>query len=812
MKPQEAASKSIGDLLKELSAEPKGLSSSEALSRRQQHGFNEIAERTVNPALKFLAYYWGPIPWMIEVAAILSAGLGRWDDFSIIFVLLLMNGLVGFWQENKAGRAIELLKKRLAPRARVQRDGRWIDIPARELVPGDIVHIRLGTIVPADIKLFEGEYLEVDESALTGESLPVEKHLGDVAYSGSIVRQGEMSGLVFGTGMDTYFGLAAMLVEQSETRSHFQQAVIKIGYYLIVLAVSLVILVIIAAVVRRESLLQTLQFALVLLVAAIPAALPAILSVTMAVGAMEMAKKDAIVSRLAAIDEMAGIDVLCSDKTGTITQNAIRVAEVAPFDGFSARDVLLYGLLASREESDDVIDNAIIERSREQGISGNCRVVDFKPFDPVVKRTEATIEGDGRLKVAKGAAQAILALAADELDGARVEEQVRSFASRGYRALGVARTDSEGRWRYVGLLALYDPPREDSRETIRTAQSLGISVKMVTGDHVAIAREIAREVNLGSNIQPAAAFIDQPDSTAAAIIERVDGFAQVFPEHKFRIVELLQSRGHIVGMTGDGVNDAPALKKADAGIAVASATDAAKSAADIVLTLPGLSVIIEAIKESRRIFKRMTAYAIYRISETIRVLFFITLSILIFNFYPVTAIMIVLLALLNDLAIISIAYDRAEYSSKPDRWDMTAVLGMATFLGAVGTVSSFLLLFIGVDLLHLTRDVLQSMMYLKLSVAGHFLIFITRTRGHFWSYRPSNVLLGAVLGTQAVATAIAVFGLLIAPIGWQLALLVWAYAMAFFLLTDAAKVKLYRAFDRRLRMLEREAMKIEEHI
>jgi H+-transporting ATPase len=812
MKPKEAASKSIDDLLKELSSGWRGLSSSEVLSSRQQHGFNEITERKVNPALKFLAYFWGPIPWMIEVAALLSAGLGRWDDFAIIFVLLLMNGLVGFWQENKASRAIELLKKRLAPKARVQREGRWMEIPARELVPGDIVHIRLGTIVPADIKLIQGEYLEVDESALTGESLPVEKHLGDVAYSGSIVRQGEMNGLVFSTGMDTYFGLTARLVEESESRSHFQQAVIKIGYYLIVLAVSLVILVIIAATLRRESLLQTLQFALVLLVAAIPAALPAILSVTMAVGAVEMAKKDAIVSRLASIDEMAGIDVLCSDKTGTITQNAIRVAEVAPFDGFSGKDVLLYSLLASREESDDVIDNAIIERSKEQGISGEFKVVDFKPFDPVVKRTEATIEGEGRFKVAKGAAQAILALAADEHDEARVNQQVSSFASKGYRALGVARTDGEGRWRYVGLLALYDPPREDSRETIRTAQSLGVSVKMVTGDHVAIAREIAREVNLGSDIQAATAFIDKPDEEAAAIIERMDGFAQVFPEHKFRIVELLQSTGHIVGMTGDGVNDAPALKKADAGIAVASATDAAKSAADIVLTLPGLSVIVEAIKESRRIFKRMTAYAIYRISETIRVLFFITLSILIFNFYPVTAIMIVLLALLNDLAIISIAYDRAEYSLKPDRWDMTAVLGMATFLGAVGTVSSFLLLFIGVDLLHLTRDVLQSMMYLKLSVAGHFLIFITRTKGHFWSYRPSNVLLGAVLGTQAVATAIAVFGLLIAPIGWQLALIVWIYAMAFFLLTDAAKVKLYRAFDRQLRLLEKEAMRIEEQI
>jgi H+-transporting ATPase len=802
---------SIHELADELAVSTNGLSASEAQTRLQSHGPNEIVEKKLHPIRKFLGYFWGPIPWMIEIAVILSAFLSLWDDFAIIFVLLLANGVVGFWQEHKADRAIELLKKRLSPKARVLREGKWIDIPAGELVPGDVVHVRLGFIVPADIKLIEGDYIEIDESALTGESLPVEKHPSDVAYSGSIVRQGEMTGMVFATGMETYFGKTAKLVEEAETRSHFQRAVVKIGYYLIFLAISLVTLVFTVAIFRHEGLIQTLQFALVLIVAAIPAALPAILTVTMAVGAIEMAKKDAIVSKLASIDEMAGVDVLCSDKTGTITQNAIKVAEVVPFKEFSERDVLLYGFLASREESEDVIDNAIIEKSKEFQPFGDHKVLEFKPFDPVIKRTEATIESNGRFRVAKGAAQVILSLTGDE-GGIRINEQVTAFAANGYRALGVAKTGDEGEWHYVGLLALYDPPRKDSGETIRIAQSLGVSVKMVTGDHVAIAREIARQVNLGTNILPASAFIDKLDQEAEALIEKVDGFAQVFPEHKFRIVELLQSKGHIVGMTGDGVNDAPALKKADAGIAVAGATDAAKSAADIVLTMPGLSVIVEAIKESRRIFQRMTAYSIYRISETIRILFFITISILAFNFYPVTAIMIVLLALLNDLAIISIAYDRAEFSLKPNRWDMTTVLGMATFLGAVGTVSSFLLLFIGIDILHLTRDVLQSVMYLKLSVAGHFLIFITRTRGHFWSYRPSNILLAAVLGTQAIATVIAVFGLLITPIGWQLALFVWAYAMASFVLTDFAKVKLYKVFERKLRFLEKEARKIETHI
>jgi H+-transporting ATPase len=810
----EAKSASAADLMARLSSSNKGISASEAVERLQKYGPNEITETKANPLVKFLGYFWGTIPWMIEAAAILSAILNRWDDFAIIFLLLLMNAVVGFWQEHKADNAIELLKERLAPTARVQRDGQWFGLPSGELVPGDLVRIRLGEIVPADIKLIEGDYLQVDESALTGESLPVDKKVSDVAFSGSIVRQGEMTALIFATGMNTYFGRTAKLVELAKSPSHFQKAVVKIGDYLIILALVMVTLVFIVATLRHESLLQTLQFALVLIVAAIPAALPAVLSVTMAVGAMALANKEAIVSRLAAIEEMAGVDVLCTDKTGTITQNAITVAEVVPFEGFTEKDVLLFGALASREENGDLIDIAIIKKSKEEQVEpGSYKLGKFKPFDPVSKRTEAEIEGpQGSFKTAKGAPQAILALAANSIAGSSVDHDVENFASKGYRALGVASTDSKGAWRYVGLIALQDPPREDSAETIKTAQSLGVRIKMVTGDHVAIAKEIARMVGLGTNIEPASDFIDKPDEEATDIIEKADGFAQVFPEHKFKIVELLQARGHIVGMTGDGVNDAPALKKADAGIAVAGATDAAKSAAAIVLTRPGLSVIIDAIKESRKIFQRMNSYAIYRISETIRVLLFITLSIVIFNFYPVTAIMIVLLALLNDFAIMSIAYDRADYALKPSHWDMTSVLGMATFLGLVGTVSSFLFLSIGISILHLSLDVLQSMMYLKLSVAGHFLIFITRTKGHFWSYRPSNILLAAVLGTQTVATIIAVFGLLIPPIGWRLALFVWVYAMAAFVLTDFAKVFLFKRFEREVETLEREAVVIGKEV
>jgi H+-transporting ATPase len=615
------------------------------------------------------------------------------------------------------------------------------------------------------------------------------------------VRQGEMNGLVFSTGMNTYFGRTARLVEEAKTRSHFQKAVIKIGNYLIVMAVGLVSVVFLAAVYRHEILLDTLQFSLVLIVAAIPAALPAVLTVTMAVGATALANKEAIVSKLVSIEEMAGVDVLCSDKTGTITKSELTVGDLKPFEDYEEEDILSNGILASREEGMDAIDDAIISYSKASGKIGDLldqhKMVSFKPFDPVSKRTEATIEGisNERFKVSKGAPQAILSLVENKDSiASEVDEIVSEFAGKGYRALGVAKTDLEGKWHYVGLIALYDPPREDSAETIKTAQSMGLAVKMVTGDHVAIAKEIAKRVNLGTNIVPASAFIDKADEEARRIIEKVDGFAQVFPEHKYKIVELLQENGHIVGMTGDGVNDAPALKKADAGIAVSGATDAAKSAADIVFTKPGLSVIIDAIKESRKIFQRMNNYAVYRIAETIRVLIFLTLSILIFNFYPVSAIMIVLLAILNDAPIMAIAYDNVKIAKKPVRWNMGEVLDLATFLGVIGVLVSFLLFFIAESWLHLDRATIQTFMFLKLAVAGHLTIFLTRTgKNHFWDLPyPSSLMFWSAVLTKIFATLLAVYGIFMTPIGWRLGAFIWIYALVWFVITDYLKVYYYK--------------------
>ncbi|HEX3014044.1 MAG TPA: plasma-membrane proton-efflux P-type ATPase, partial [Methanobacterium sp.] len=781
----EAKKSSLEELLKKLSSDKGGISSSEAQKRLQEYGSNEISEKKVNPLVKFIKYFWGPMPWLIEVAIILSAAIQHWADLGIISALLILNAVVGFWQEYKASNAIELLKEKLALKARVLRDGKWLEISAKELVPGDIVHMGSGDIVPADAKIMDG--ISADESSLTGESLPVDKNASDIAYSGSVVNQGETNALVTSTGMNTYFGKTAQLVEKAQTRSFLQKTVVKIGDYLIILAVIMVATIFIVALFRHESFFETLQFALVLVVASIPVALPAVLSVTMAVGAVALAKKEAIVSKLVAIEEMAGVDVLCADKTGTITKNELKLGEIKPFDGFKEDDILLYGRLASPKDSKDPIDVAVLSKAREKSVKiKGYKIAKFKPFDPVSKRTEASIaSGSKHFKVSKGATQVILSLTGEDKKTAdKMNEYVNKFAEKGYRTLGVAITDESGKWQYAGLFGLYDPPREDSAETIKTAESMGVDVKMVTGDHVAIAKEISREVNLGTKIIIPKDFADKPDRKAKKVVEETDGFAEVFPEHKYHIVELLQDKGHIVGMTGDGVNDSPALKKANVGIAVAGATDAAKSAASIVLTQPGISVIIDSIKQSRKIFQRMNNYSIYRIAETVRVLFFISLSIIFFNFYPVTALMIVLLALLNDAPIMTIAYDNVIYSNEPEKWDLRIILGIATMLGIIGVISSFFILYIGLNVFNLSPYLLQSFIYLKLSVAGHMTVFVARTKGHFWSVKPALPLFLAVVITQTIATLIVVYGFLLPAIGWGLAAFIWGYALIAFVITD----------------------------
>jgi H+-transporting ATPase len=791
----------MAELEKKLDSSPKGLSQAEAQKRLAQYGPNQIAEKKTNLFLKFLSYFWGPIPWMIEGAVILSGVVRHWLDFFIILFLLFSNAVVAFWEEHQAGNEIAALRAKLAVTAKALRDGKWGAPQVAELVPGDVIRLRLGDIVPADARLLAGDPVQVDQSALTGESLPATRKPGEAVFSGSIIKRGEADAMVYATGEKTYFGKTAQLVQGAHTVSHFQRAVLKIGDYLIVLAVALVAVIVTVALFRHDPILSTLEFALVLLVAAIPVAMPTVLSVTMAVGARLLAKKQAIVTKLSAIEELAGVDVLCSDKTGTLTQNKLTLGDPFCLDNIPAEQVILWAALASRAEDKDTIDLAVIGGVKNDKARKAYQILHFQPFDPVHKRTEATVKAsDGKqFFVAKGAPQVILAMStnAGEVKPA-VEKAVNEFAGRGFRSLGVARADQENKWQFVGVLPMFDPPREQAKATIASAGQMGVKVKMVTGDQLAIAKETARQLGMGTNILDATVLRDsknQQSAQSVESIEKADGFAQVFPEDKYNIVDVLQKHGHIVGMTGDGVNDAPALKKADCGIAVSGATDAARAAASIVLLASGLSVIIDAIKESRRIFQRMNSYSIYRIAETLRVLFFMTLAILVFNFYPVTAVMIVMIAVLNDGAILSIAYDNVHYKDKPEAWNMRLVLGISTVLGLIGVAAAFGLFYLGERVFHLNHAHVQTLMYLKLSVAGHLTIFLTRTRGPFWSIRPARILWIAVLGTQAIATLIAVYGLFMTPLGWRWAGFVWGYAIICALATDRVKLLAYKILD-----------------
>jgi len=791
-----------------------GLSTAEGERRLAQYGANALVEKHISALERLARFFWGPIPWMIEIAAALSAVLGHWEDLAIILAMLFINAGVGFWQEFKADNAIALLKRRLALKARVKRDGKWQDIEAALLVPGDVVLVKLGNVIPADMKLVDGAYLSVDQSALTGESLPVDKKAGDDAYSGSIAKRGEMTGVVTATGMQTYFGKTANLVEQARTVSHFQRAVLRIGNFLILVTIGLVLVIAFAAVFRRDPLLETAQFALILTVASIPVALPAVLSVTMAIGAERLAKLKAIVSRLVAIEEMAGMNMLCSDKTGTLTKNELTLGEPEPAPGVTKGDLVLAAVLASRRDAPDAIDAAILAAADKS--SDGYTVKAFHPFDPVSKRAEADIAANGQsFKVTKGAPQVIVDLCAPNAEERRaIAASVDRDAAKGFRTLGVARSDGPGQWRFLGLLPLFDPPREDSAQTIAAIRRMGVAIKMVTGDHEAIAKEIAGELKLGQNIVVAeTAFAGAGSDPDVSRIEAADGFARVFPEHKFKIVKALQAAGHIVGMTGDGVNDAPALKQADVGIAVSGATDAARAAADLVLTAPGLAVIATAIEEARRIFERMNSYAIYRIAETIRLLLFMTASILIFNFYPVTAIMVVLLALLNDLPIMMIAYDNAPFADRPVRWDMARVLTIASVLGTYGVFVSFGLYWLLRDYFDLPQPLIQALIFLKLLVAGHMTIYLTRNKGPFWQRPwPSWKLVVPCEVTQVIGTLVVVYGLFMAPTGWPLALMVWAYALATFLVASAIKVGVYRLLEHRAAYQVRHLQRIEADI
>ncbi|MET0483273.1 MAG: plasma-membrane proton-efflux P-type ATPase [Aestuariivirgaceae bacterium] len=802
-----------------------GLTAAEAQQRLAKYGINGIVQKQDSQLKRLLRYFTGSIAYMIEAAAVISALLGRWSDFAIITALLFFNAIIGFWQDHKAANALAALKKGLAPEADVLRDGKWQVIAAELLVPGDIVRLHIGQIVPADLKLIGGTSASIDQSSLTGESLPVAKKIGDTAYSGSVIKDGDMTGEVVTTGSNTLFGRTAKLVASAGAVSHGQRAVFEIGDFLVVIAIALALIMVGFDVYRDivapahwqwQDALSILQFVLILLVASIPVAMPAVFSITMALGALALARQKAIVSKLSAIEEMAGVDILCSDKTGTLTKNELTLDPPVLFAAKSAEEAILAAALATAEASPDALDVAVMRAVPDRSELKPFRQLAFVPFDPVHKRTEATVQqGAGpSFKVSKGMPEVIFELCKlDPAAMAKARASVDDLGARGYRTLAMARTaPGTEDWSLLAILPMSDPPRDDSKATIADVESKGIRVKMVTGDDTAVAREMARQLGMGDNIISAGDFFPanfNPDAISAAMAEKIDkadGFARVYPEHKYAIVKALQSRGHLVAMTGDGVNDAPALKQADCGTAVSGATDAARSAAALILTTPGLTVIANAIDEARRIFARITSYTLYRIALTINIMVLVVMSTIVFGFKPLTAVMIVILALLDDAPIMAIAYDNTEVARQPIRWRITRLLVIASAIAVFVAAETFGLLLIGMKVIAdpelqarfglATPDELRTLMFLQLAVGGHLLLYNTRTRKWFFQRPwPSLPLLGALLATELLAVLMAVNGWFVAPLSWQAVGWLIVYLVAWLFIIDIVKRAIYGVAD-----------------
>lgn len=824
----------IEEVFEQLRCTKEGLTSEEGNNRLEIFGFNKLEEKSESKILKFLGFMWNPLSWVMEAAAIMAIALANgpvrgktsppdWEDFIGIMVLLVINSTISFIEENNAGNAAAALMARLAPKTKVLRDGQWLEQDAAILVPGDIISVKLGDIIPADARLLEGDPLKIDQSALTGESLPVTKKPGDEVYSGSTCKQGEIEAVVIATGVHTFFGKAAHLVDSTNQVGHFQKVLTAIGNFCICsIAIGIVVEIIVMYPIQRREYRSGINNLLVLLIGGIPIAMPTVLSVTMAIGSHRLSQQGAITKRMTAIEEMAGMDVLCSDKTGTLTLNKLTVDKnlIEVFTkGIDKDMVVLLAARASRTENQDAIDTAIVGMLADpKEARANITEVHFLPFNPVDKRTAITyFDADGQwYRASKGAPEQILNLAHNKAEiESRVHAVIDRFAERGLRSLAVAiqevpekTKESEGSpWQLCGVLPLFDPPRHDSAETIRRALNLGVNVKMITGDQLAIAKETGRRLGMGVNMYPSSSLLGQHKDESLAslpvdeLIEKADGFAGVFPEHKYEIVKRLQEKKHICGMTGDGVNDAPALKKADIGIAVADATDAARGASDIVLTEPGLSVIISAVLTSRAIFQRMKNYTIYAVSITIRIVLGFLLLALIWKF-DFSPFMVLIIAILNDGTIMTISKDRVKPSPSPDSWKLKEIFATGIVIGtylAIMTVVFFWLIHetdffqhhFGVRNIRFKNKELTAAVYLQVSIVSQALIFVTRSRGFSFMERPGLLLVTAFVIAQLVATLITVYAnwnfANVQGIGWGWAGVIWLYSVIFYMPLDLIK-------------------------
>ncbi|XP_008783452.1 ATPase 10, plasma membrane-type-like [Phoenix dactylifera] len=819
----------LEEVFEQLRTSRGGLSSTDAEARLMLFGPNKLEEKPENKFLKFLSFMWNPLSWVMEAAAVMAIVLANgggqgpdWQDFVGIICLLILNSTISFIEENNAGNAAAALMARLAPKTKVLREGRWQEQDASILVPGDIISIKLGDIIPADARLLEGDPLKVDQSALTGESLPVTKKTGDVVFSGSTCKHGEIEAIVIATGVHSFFGKAAHLVDSTESVGHFQKVLTSIGNFCICsIAVGMVLEIIVMFPIQDRSYRDGINNLLVLLIGGIPIAMPTVLSVTLAIGSHRLSQQGAITKRMTAIEEMAGMDVLCSDKTGTLTLNHLTVDKnlIEVFNRDMDKDmIVLLAARASRLDNQDAIDAAIINMLADPNEArANITEVHFLPFNPVEKRTAITyIDSDGNwYRASKGAPEQILNICHNKTEIAgKVHAIIDKFAERGLRSLGVAyqvipektKESLGGPWIFCGLLPLFDPPRHDSAETIRRALNLGVCVKMITGDQLAIAKETGRRLGMGTNMYPSSTLLgrDKDEHEALPVhelIEKADGFAGVFPEHKYEIVKILQERKHICGMTGDGVNDAPALKKADIGIAVSDATDAARSAADIVLTEPGLSVIISAVLTSRSIFQRMKNYTIYAVSITIRIVLGFVLLALIWE-YDFPPFMVLIIAILNDGTIMTISTDRVKPSPRPDSWKLNEIFATGIIIGtylALVTVlfywaikkTSFFESHFKVRSLSSNSEEISSAIYLQVSIISQALIFVTRSQSWSFMERPGTLLMCAFVVAQLVATLIAVYAHIsfasIRGIGWGWAGIIWVYSVIFYIPLDIIK-------------------------
>jgi plasma-membrane proton-efflux P-type ATPase len=779
-----------------------GLTGAEVDTRRKEYGYNEVADKKSHPLLKFLGKFWGVSAWMLEMIMVLSALTGKYSDLAVVSALLLVNAVLGFMQERRAAGVVETLKKRLQVSARVLRESGWQLVPARELVPGDIIRVRPGDIIPADVKLLSGA-LSIDQSALTGESKDASKAAAEVLSSGSVVRRGEGNAVVFLTGAKTYFGRTTQLVQEAHPKLHIEAVVAKVVSWLFVIVGALLGVVIVLSLIRHAALLEMVPLMLVLLMSAVPVALPVMFTVSMAVGAKELAKRGVLVTRLSATEDAATMDVLCVDKTGTITMNQLAVTGVIPLQQATEADVLFAAALASQEANQDPIDLAFLAAAKERNIfAGSAAVtpVSFTPFDATNRRTEAVIEQNGqRLRVMKGAVRTVAAacgLQAAEIEA--LEAQAGASALKGYRTLAVARGAETGTPVLLGLVTLFDPPRPDAKELIAKLNKLGVAVKMLTGDALAIAREIAQGVGL-PNIQRVAdlkAANAKAGNAAVDLLAGADGFAEVYPEDKYIVVQHLQAAGHVTGMTGDGVNDAPALRQAEVGIAVSSATDVAKAAASVVLTEPGLTNIVALVEQGRTIYQRILTWIINKISRTILKAAFVAIAFVVTGKFVVSAFAMLLLVFMTDFAKIALATDHVQPSNKPETWNIGGFIAVSVVLGIAMVAEALLLLWVGWTRFDLASNdnALYTFSFLTLLYMAVFSIVSARERRWFWSTMPSKTLVAALMANALIGTALTFAGLPgLLPLPWWQTLAIFAYAMvACLLLNDSLKVAMIR--------------------